>query len=335
MLRILSSSLLLCSLVPCPLVMGQESQAAKPDRRLAATDVATASGNPRPYVLGPTDQISIWALEAEDIGQKPYRVDDQGFISVPMAGKVHVAGLTTSQTEQKLRELLKQYVKDPQVTVSIQEFRSQPISIVGAFIEAGVQNLQGRKTLLEVVSSAKGLRDDAGPTVKVTRRMEYGSIPLPGAVTDARGETSTAEIQVKELLSGAHPELNLAMRPFDIVSASRGETVYVLGEVQKAGGFVLGGRQAVTVLQALSMAGGLTRMAAPKNARVLRVVAGSAERKETPVDLREILAGKTADQPMGPDDILFVPNNVSRNVSMRTFEALINIGTGIAIFRAP
>ena len=73
-----------------------------------------------------------------------------------MVGKVYVAGLTTVQTEQKLREILKQYVKDPQVSVSIQEFRSQPISVVGSFSEAGVQMLQGRKTLLEVVSGAKG-----------------------------------------------------------------------------------------------------------------------------------------------------------------------------------
>jgi len=76
-------------------------------------------------------------------------------------------------------------------------------------------------------------------------------------------------------------------------------------------------------------------MAAPKNARVLSVVSGSAERKEKPVDLREILAGKTADIPLGPDDILFVPNNVSKAVSIRTLEALLSIGTGIAIFRAP
>jgi len=205
---------------------------------LLASGTPAANNPGRPYVLGPTDQLAIWALEAEEIAQRPYRVDDQGFISVPMAGKVYVAGLTTFQAEQKLREILKQYVKDPQVSVSIQEFRSQPISIVGAFAEAGVQTLQGRKTLLEVISAAKGLREDAGPMVKVTRRVESGPIPLPSAVKDASGETATAEIPVRDLLSGAHPELNLTMRPFDIISVAKAETVYVIGEVQKAGGYV-------------------------------------------------------------------------------------------------
>ena len=97
----------------------------------------------------------------------------------------------------------------------------------------------------------------------------------------------------------------------------------------------MGGRKAITVLQALSMAGGLTRMASAKNARVLSVVAGSSERKERPIDLKEILAGKAPNPPLGPDDILFVPNSVTKAVSIRTFEALVSIGTGIAVFRAP
>jgi polysaccharide export outer membrane protein len=284
------------------------------------------------YLLGPGDEIAIWALEMDEINndQKPFRIDDQGYISVPVLGRVLASGRTTETLESDLKERVKKFVIKPEVSVSVQQFRAQPISMVGAFNDVNVQNLQGRKTLIEAISSAKGLREDAGPTLILTRRPEFGKIPLPDAKLDPNG--STAEINIKDLMNPQRPELNLEVRPNDIVSVPRADTIYVIGEVQKAGGYVLSNRHDLSVLQALSMAGGLTRMAAAKNARVLRASAGSTERTEVPVDVKAILEGKSPDLMLHPDDILFVPNNVSRTVTTRTLEALLNIGTGIAIF---
>jgi polysaccharide export outer membrane protein len=109
--------------------------------------------------------------------------------------------------------------------------------------------------------------------------------------------------------------------------------VYVIGSVRKPGGFVLGDKEILTVLQALSLAEGLDRGAAPQNAKILRASQGSTTRTEIPIDLKRILQGKASDVPLGPDDILFVPGSTSKNLAYRSVEAMFAIGTGFAIYR--
>jgi polysaccharide export outer membrane protein len=147
-------------------------------------------------------------------------------------------------------------VNDPHVTVSIVEFRTQPVSILGAVKQPGVHQLQGEKNLFEVLSTAGGLREDAGYSVRITRRLEWGKLPLPDAVNDPSGEYSTASVSVKAIMEGRNPQLNITIKPQDVISVPKGEMVYVIGSVKKSGGFVLGEKENVSVLQALSMAEG-------------------------------------------------------------------------------
>jgi polysaccharide export outer membrane protein len=123
------------------------------------------------------------------------------------------------------------------------------------------------------------------------------------------------------------------MKPYDIISVPRAETIYVIGQVQKSGGFVLNDREEVTVLQALSMAGGLDRTAQPQHARILRRQPGASTRTEIAVDLTRILNGKVPDVPMESEDILFVPNSLPKKAAIRALETAVQIGTGVAIFR--
>ena len=109
--------------------------------------------------------------------------------------------------------------------------------------------------------------------------------------------------------------------------------IYAIGAVRKAGGFVLGEHESISALQALALAEGLDRAAAAQNARILRATSGSANRAEIPVDIKKILAGVSADVALKADDILFIPTSASRNVALRTFEAAVQIGTGVAIYR--
>ena len=136
------------------------------------------------YLLGPDDAVTIHALNAPDMSDKPFRVDADGELKLPMVGRIHAGGLTPEQLEAEITKRLKVYLEEPEVTVSIAEFKSQPVSIVGAVSQPGVHQLEGQKTLVEVLASAGGLRADAGPTLKITRRLEYGRIPLPGAADD-------------------------------------------------------------------------------------------------------------------------------------------------------
>jgi polysaccharide export outer membrane protein len=107
----------------------------------------------------------------------------------------------------------------------------------------------------------------------------------------------------------------------------------VIGEVAKPGGFVLNERETMSVLQAMSLAGGLSRVAAPSQARILRDSPGNPRRQEVPVDVKRILAGKDTDVVLQPDDILFIPNSSAKSAALRAVEAAITVGTGVVIWR--
>jgi polysaccharide export outer membrane protein len=285
------------------------------------------------YILGPGDQISFRVVDLEEITDKPISVDLIGYVRLPMVGRIKVAGLTIAQLEAGLAKQLEVYLLHPDVSVSIVEFRSQPVPVIGAVKTPGVQQVQGRKTLLEVLSLAGGLDTTAGSTLKITRRVEWGRIPLAGATDDPTGQFSVAEVSVKSIMEARNPEENILVKPYDVISVPRAETIYVIGQVLKSGGFVLNDREKVTVLQALSMAGGLDRMAQAQNARILRRQEGDSNRTEIAVDLTRILSGKVPDVPMESEDILFVPNSLPKRAAIRALETAVQMGTGIVIFR--
>jgi polysaccharide export outer membrane protein len=285
------------------------------------------------YVLGPDDQVTVRALDVEEISEKPVRIDMSGHIRLPMAGRIQAAGLTVEQLENAIALRLKEFVKDPEVTVSIAEFRSQPVSVIGSVKNPGVHQLEGHKTLIEIVSLAGGLADDAGYSVKITRRLEWGAVPLPNAQNDASGKYSVGEVRLKEILDASKPDENIVIKPFDVVSVPRAEMVYVTGEVQRAGGYVLRERETLSVLQALSLAGGMSGSASPKNARILRPAGAGASRVEIAVDLQQIIRGKAKDVPLRAEDILFIPENAPKKAMVRAAEAALTIGTGLAIYR--
>ena len=221
------------------------------------------------YVLGPDDQIVIHAIDAPEISDKPFLIGMNGNITLPLIGRVQAGGLTVEQLETELNTRLKKYMQDPQVSVTVAEFRSQPVSVFGAVTKPGVIQLRGRKTLYEVLSMAGGPTESAGSSLTVTRRRENGEIPLPGATIDPTGQFSTAELNVQEILEGKNPAANIEIKPNDTISVSEASSnmIYVVGDVEHGGAFTLGGRQSLSVLRALSLAGGLGRTAKPQKAQ--------------------------------------------------------------------
>jgi len=263
------------------------------------------------YVLGPDDQIVIHAIDAPEVSDKPVLIGTNGDITLPLIDRVKAGGLTVERLEAELDARLGKFVKDPQVAVTVTEFRSQPVSVFGAVSTPGVIQLRGRKTLYEVLSMAGGPRETAGSTITLTRRRENGDLPLPGARTDPTGQFSTGELNVQEVLAGKNPAANIEIKPNDVISVSEAESnmVYVVGDVGHAGGFTLGGRQSVSVLMALSLAGGLGRTAKPDKARIIRSVPGEPKPEEVSVNLKQILDGKAEDIGLRPQDVLVVPTS--------------------------
>jgi polysaccharide biosynthesis/export protein len=307
--------------------------AEQPANPGAARAAASPERAPQ-YLLGPGDQVQVSALELEEISKTPYRIDDAGYVTIPLAGRIKASGLTVTQLESQIRAGLLKYQIRPEVSVGVMEYRSQPISIIGAVTNPGVHHLQGAKTLIEALSLAGGLRTDAGNAVKITRQAGYGPIPLPSATQDAASGCSVAEVKVQSILNATNPAENITVRPNDVISVPRAEMVYVMGQVEKTGGFVLTERESMSVLQAISLAGGLNRMAAARNARILRFTSAAQQRREEAVDLKKIMDGKAPELFLNPDDILFVPGNNGKIVALRTIEAAVSAGTGIAVWRS-
>lgn len=279
------------------------------------------------YVFGPNDQLMIRALDAEEISEKTYRIDPDGNLTLPMIGGLKAAGLTSGELESELVSRLEKYIRHPKVAVTVMEVHSQPVSVIGAVTNPGTLQLQGKKTLIEVLSMAGGVRDDAGQKVTITRREEWGTLPLPNVRHDAKGEFSSAEVRLKDVLEARNGGENITILPNDIVSVARAETIYVLGAVNRAGSIVLKEQDTLSVLQALSIAGGLERTAAPQKAKILRGGTGETQRTEVPLDLKQVFSGKAIDIALQPNDILFIPDSNQKRAALRFAEALAALGT--------
>ena len=289
-----------------PSATGSAVQKIKCDDRVHST-----------YLLGPDDQVEISAPELSEFGNKPARIDGDGDVQVPLVGRVHLAGLTAQQAEKEIDKVLRTYIRDPQVVVNVSEVRSQPVSILGAVNSPGVHQVQGHKTLLEMLASAGGIRPDAGYSVRITRQLEWGCIPLPGAVPDASAQFTVAEVNLKKIMEAKDPAENIRILPHDVISVPKAEMVYVIGEVKRSGGFVLGEHQSISVLQALSLAEGLNGTADARHAKILRLKREADQREELLVDVKDLLKGKKQDVALQGDDILFIPGSTGKKAALR------------------
>lgn len=286
-----------------------------------------------PYRLGPEDTLTVRVLELDEIPDRPVRIDNSGFIDLPLAGRIMASGKTAPELEREISNSLRKFLHEPRVSVHVAEYRSQPVSVIGAVNTPGVHQLQGPKRVIEILSMAGGLRPEAGSVVQITRENIYGPLGIADAKPDPSGRFTTAEVDLDRLLKGQDAANNILVQPHDVVSVTKADIVYVIGEVRKSGGFTLRSKERLTLLQALALAEGLERTAAAKNAKVLRTAPGGGQRTEIPVNLSRILANQAPDIPLQADDILVVPNNAARSVAMRTMETALQIGTGVVIFR--
>ena len=284
------------------------------------------------YSLGTDDTLAIQILEGGEFSTQSVTVGMDGEVNLPFVGRLQVVGLTAKQLEGELEKRLKTYIRDPQVAVSVTEFRSQPISILGAVQSPGVHQLRGKKTLLEVLSGAGGTRQDAGHRIKITRRLDWGRIPLPTAKDDPTGGFSVAEVDIKQIMEAENPAENIRVMPHDVISVPRANLVYVIGKVQRSGGFILRERKYISVLEALAMAGGLASNAKPKQARILRLEQDSEERIQIPINLQAVMQGKVEGSFLQADDILFVPTSGGKIAAKAAAGIAIGIASGAAIY---
>ena len=262
--------------------------------RIAELALAEAAQH-RDYVIGSGDLLGIEVFDVPELS-RDVRVNESGFVAIPLVPvKVQAAGLTPFQFQDKLSELLQVngLVTHPQVSVTVKEQHSEPITVIGAVKNPLTIQAVHQMTLLQVLSQAGGISDDAGSKVLITRK------PRPSGPDNTPGETPLAEltktkpanippgaentitIDLNELLDSGDPKYNMPASGGDVVTVPSAGVVYAVGAVQHPGGFVMeSDRQRLTVLKVLSLAGGLTRTAKGGNAVILRQPPGSEKRQQ-------------------------------------------------------
>jgi polysaccharide biosynthesis/export protein len=284
--------------------------------------------------IGPQDLLEITVFEAPEMN-RTLRVSLDGEISWQLLGEVKAAGLTPRELEAAMEELLRRtYMKDPHVGVFVRELQSHPVSVVGAVKRPGVFQIPGTRSVIELLSMAEGLADDAGDTVLIMR----GANPAePGAAESQdsarEGNSEIVKVNLKNLLESTDPSVNVPVHPGDIVKVARARIVYVVGEVKKPGGFVLNTNENISVLQALALAEGVTRTSAKSQARIIRTDPITDKRTEIPLDLGKIQTSKAPDPILQPKDVVFVPGSSAKGAFYRGAEAALSTATGVAIYR--
>jgi polysaccharide export outer membrane protein len=230
----------------------------------------------RQYRIGNNDVIKITVLGHDDLTRTAV-VSADGLIAFPLVGDVKADGLTPAQLEAELKQRLeKDYLIDPQVSVVVQEHRSQRVFVLGEADKPGTYYLTGEVRLIDVLSQAGGPGKSAGQDVQVIRGPKVGGPVTPGAA----GST-TLRVNLRKLLDG-DPTDNLILQDGDTIFIPKSASFFVQGEVRKPGAYAL--EKATTAVDAITMAGGLTDRAAPATGAVLRKRPDGSQQR-IPLDL--------------------------------------------------
>ncbi len=248
------------------------------------------------YRIGRQDLLEIRVFDLDQLNQT-VRVADDGSITLPLLGRLAVAGISKSELEALIARLLEaRYVRDPQVTIFVKEYESKKIAVSGAVKKPGTYEMLGEKTLLEMISIAGGLDRDLGKEIVVFRR-------------DHDGTTRRLSVDLDHLVYEADPALNLTVMPSDIIYVPTVETVriFVSGAVRNPNLYEVPRNEPVTVLKAITLAGGTTDRAAERRIQVLRTDPATGGRITIPVDLRRVKKGRAPDPVLEKDDLVLVP----------------------------
>lgn len=298
-----------------------------------------ASEHPVDTPIGAGDLLHIDVFDVPELS-RDVRVSDSGEITYPLIpGRISVAGLTSFTLETKLEKLLIEngLVSHPNVSVFMKEQTSAPISVVGAVAHTMVYQVSRPTTLLEVLSAAGGVSDQAGDTIIVTRPLhdDVAKTQPISEKTPADPQDQKITILLKDLIESGDSVYNIQVFGGDTITVPPAGIVYILGfGVAQPGGYVLEGHgEPITVLKAIALAHGTTTFAKLDDATILRNNPATGQRDSIPVHIKKIQSRKTDDVRLESNDILYVPDSRGKKALARGAEAAIGIGSGIAIYR--
>jgi polysaccharide biosynthesis/export protein len=284
----------------------------------AKADMAATPSQVPPSVpaIGAGDLLKISVLGVSD-SEQDVRVGSEGNVFLNLVGSVHVAGLTSEQAQATIAGRMSTggFYNDPQVTVFVKEYATQGVSVLGEVQRPGVYPLLGARTLFDVLSLAGGTTPKAGQVINITRR-DHPQSPTSVTLTNDAAQSAPS---------------NIPIFPGDTVMVSKAGIVYVVGDVHRPSGVLMENGNQMTVLQAIAMVEGTNSTASLNSAKIIRK--GPNGPHELPLQLKKILNAKAPDIQLQAEDIIFVPGNAAKGAAKRGMEAVIQIATGMAIYR--
>jgi polysaccharide export outer membrane protein len=269
-----------------------------------------------PAPIGPGDFLDVSEVHTPEF-HSAVRVSPSGTVTLPMIHEVQVGGMDEQTAAHAIEAALvaQGMLLHPQVSVLVTSYAGQDVSVLGEVVRPGVYPYTLHHRLLDLISTASGLAPSAGRLVNIFHRDD-AQTPHPVVLDPSGTDTETDH----------NPEL----APGDTVQVSRAGLVYVVGDVQRPGGFAVDPAQGLTVVQALSLAWGPTQNAAMGKAILIREQKGG--RTLTSLNLKRMLHGQEPDQPVRDRDILFVPDSAAKNLWNRTVESAIQSAIGVTIY---
>ncbi len=267
--------------------------------------------------LGIGDLIEISVFGVPDLSTKT-RISGSGDVYLPLIDYVHVADLTTDEAQELIQKRLEDggFVRGPHVSIFVDESASQAIILVGEVAHPGPYPAIGERRLFDLISAAGGLTDRAGRNVTIEHRGD------PNQKVVLQLSANLAE----------DTQNNVDIFPGDMIIVSRAGIIYVVGEVNHPSGFMIEDNS-LSVLKALALAGGNTRLSALSKTRILRQTPTGVQ--EIPVNLKKMLYAKAPDLPLVKGDILFVPGSVGKAAAYRSADIATSLTATLAIVAIP
>lgn len=266
--------------------------------------------------IGDGDMLDVTVFESPDLSTK-MRVGEDGDVLLPLAGKIHLQGLSVADASAAVRKRLIElrFVKDPKVTVSISEYATRGVSILGEVKKPGIYTAMGSHRLNDYISLAEGLTPQAGTRVSITHRI------APDQITTVQ-ISSTGK---------PTPQSNPVIESGDTIIVPKAGEVYVVGDVVRPGKYVMDHDEQLTIVQALALAQGANRTALLKHSMIIRKT--ETGRTEIPVNVGKVLNMKTTDLTLVDNDILFIPVSRTKTAVNRSLEAIVQTAVGAASYR--
>ncbi len=319
------ATLLFFSIVGCSIQ--SQAQDAEPPLALPSPAARATQSYAAPlgdYVIGPGDVVDIKVFKQPDLTGR-FRVGDSGSVELLFIGKQPLAGLTESEAADLLRQELRKYLRQPEVSVTVAEFNSRLVTVIGAVRSPGRLPLRRAMRLLDVIALSGGLIEDSSRFVNIIRYVPRPATETPATPDeDAPPDVEIIPVNIDEIIAG-NAQHNLLLQAGDIVSIPRADVVYLAGNVRKPGPLMA--RNPVTVTQAIAMASGFADGAKRNDLRLYRTVPGKLEREEIKISLAAIQSGKQKDLVLQANDVLYVPHSELRTAGASFMRNLPNLVT--------